>query len=81
MYSSDKNVNIVVSRLRYDFAVISESFCEIYVVLNACRWPFLTVVFNGPFPGFSFNDATIENVTDEKILRIAIDNNLRSFAV
>ena len=28
MYSSDRNSNIVISRLRHDFAIISESFYE-----------------------------------------------------
>ena len=34
MYSSDKNFNIVISRLRHDLAIISEWFYENYVVLN-----------------------------------------------
>ena len=37
---------------------------------------FLTVGFNKPFPDFSFNDTTIENLTKENILGIAIDNKL-----
>ena len=46
------------------------------MVLNADKCHFLTVGFNKPFPDFSFNDATIKNVTKEKILRIVIDNKL-----
>ena len=75
MYSSHKNANIVISRLRHDFA-ISEWFYEHYMVLNADKCHFLTVYFNKPFPDFSFNDTAVENVTKEKILGIVIDNKL-----
>ena len=34
VYSSDKNNNIVISRLRHDFAIISEWFYKNYMVLN-----------------------------------------------
>ena len=46
------------------------------MVLNADKSHFLTVGFNKPFPDFSFNDTTIENATEEKILGIVIDNKL-----
>ena len=75
MYSSDKNSNIVISRLRYDFAIISEWFYETSVVLNPDKCHFLTQGFNNPFPDFSFKNTTIKNVTEEKILGIVIDNN------
>ena len=68
MYSSHKNANIVISRLRNDFAIISEWFYENYMILNADKWLFLTVGFNEPFPDFSFNNTRIENVTEEKTL-------------
>ena len=41
------------------------------MVLNADKYHFLTVGFNEPFPYFSFNDTTIENINEEKILGIA----------
>ena len=63
MYSSEKSANIVIDRLRHDFALISEWFYENYMVLNADKCHFLTVGFNEPFPDFPFNDTTIENVT------------------
>ena len=75
MYSSDKNCNIVISRLRHDFAIISEWFYETSVVLNPDKCHFLTQGFNNPFPDFSFKNTIIKNVTEEKILGIVIDNN------
>ena len=71
MYYLNKNTNIVISRLRHDFAIISKQFYESYIVLNADKYRFVTVVFNEPCPDFSFNDNTIGNPTVEKILPIA----------
>ena len=76
MYSSDKNSNTVISRLRHDFAIISEWFYENYIVLNPDKCHFLTLGFNKPFPDFSFKNTIIRNVNEEKILGIVIDNNL-----
>ena len=76
MYSSDKNSNIVISRLRHDFAIISEWFHENCMLINPDKSHFLTLGFNKPFPDFSFEDTIIKNVTGEKILRVVIDNNL-----
>ena len=47
-----------------------------YMALNAVKCRFLSVGFDEPFPDFFFNDSTIENDTEEKILGIVIDNNL-----
>ena len=41
---------------------------------DKCQYP--TLGFNKPFQDFSVNDLTIENVTEEKILGIAIDSKL-----
>ena len=76
MYSSDKNSNIVISRLRHDIAIISEWFYENYIVLNPDKCHFLTLGFNKPFPDFSFENTIIKNVNEEKILGIVVDNNL-----
>ena len=38
------------------------------MVLKASKSYFLTVGFNEQFPDFFFNDTTIENATEEKIL-------------
>ena len=76
MYSSDENSNFVFSRRRHDFAIISEWFYKNYMVLNPDKCHFITLGFNKPFPDFSFKNTIIKNVTEEKILRILIDNNL-----
>ena len=76
MYSSDKNFNIVISRLRHDFTIISEWFYENYMLLNPDKCHFLSLGFNKPFLDFSFENTTIKNAAEEKILGIVIDNNL-----
>ena len=76
MCSSDKNFNIVIRRLRKDFAIISEWFYGNYIVLNQNKCHFLTLGFNKLFPDFSFENTIIKNVTEEKILGIVIENNL-----
>ena len=79
MYSSDKNVNIVINRLRHDFAIISEWFYENNMVLNADKCHLQTVGFNEPFADFPSNDTTVENVTGENILGIVIDNQRKKW--
>ena len=75
MYSSDKNSNIVISRLKYDFGIISEWFYENHImVLNPHKCHFLILGFNKLFPDFYFENTIIKNVTEEKILGIVIDN-------
>ena len=76
MFSSDKNSNIVISRLRHDIAIISEWFYEKYIVLNPGKCNFLTLGFNKPFPDFSFENTIIKNVNEEKILGIISILNL-----
>ena len=76
MCSSDKNFNIVIRRLREDFAIISEWFYGNYIVLNQNKCHFLTLGFNKLFPDFSFENTIIKNVNEEKILGIVIENNL-----
>ena len=62
MHSSDKNANIVIGRLRHDFAIISEWSYEYYMLLNADKCYFLTVSFN----------EHVDNVTEEKILGMVL---------
>ena len=76
MYSLAKNSNIVISRLRDDFAILSEWLYENYMLLNPNKCHFLTLGFNKPFPDLPFENTIIKNVTEEKILGIVIDNNL-----
>ena len=66
----------MISRRRHDFAIISEWFYKNYMVLNPDKCHFITLGFNKPIPDFSFKNTIIKNVTEEKILRILIDNNL-----
>ena len=75
MYSSDKRSNIAISRLRYDFSIVSEWFYENYMVLNTDKCHFLSLGFNKPFPDFFFKNTIITIVTRGKILGIVIDNN------
>ena len=60
MYSSDKNPNIVISRLKHVFAIISEWFYKNYMVLNPEKCHFLTLGVIKPYPDFSFT--IIKNV-------------------
>ena len=76
MYSSNENSNIVISRLKYDFAIISECFYENYMVLNPDKCHFLTLGFNKPLPDFSYKNTIIKNVTEKKVFGILIDSNL-----
>ena len=71
MYSSGKNSNIVISRIRNDFAIITEWFFENYMVLNPDKCHFLTsfnLGSNKHFPDFSFESTIIKNVTEESLL-------------
>ena len=65
----------MISRLRDNFAIISEWFYENFIV-DADKCYFLTVGFNDSFLDFSFDDTTIENFTEKKITGIVIDNKL-----
>ena len=76
MYSSGKYSNIVISRLRHDFAIISEWFYEKCMVLNLDKYRFLTLGFNKPFPDFSIENNIVKVITSEKVLGIVIGYNL-----
>ena len=56
--------------------IIRACFYENYLVLNANKCHFLTVGLNELIPDFPFNNTTIENVIEEKILGVVIDNRL-----
>ena len=62
MYSSGKNANIVISRLRHGFVIISEWFYENYKFLSKNKCHFLILGFNETVPDFSLNSTTNENV-------------------
>ena len=46
------------------------------MLLNPDKCHFLSLGFNKPFLDFSFENTTIKNAAEEKILGIVIDNNL-----
>ena len=75
IYCSGKSSNIVIRRLRHNFAIISEWFYESYMVLSPDKFHFLTLGFNNFFPNFCFENTIIKNVTEEKTLGIVIDDN------
>ena len=53
----------MISRLRHDFAIISEWFYENYMVLDPDKRHFPALGFTKPFPDFSFENTIIKNVT------------------
>ena len=79
MYSSDNNNDIVISRHRHTFVIMSDWFYENFMVLNTYKFHFLAAGCNEPFPDFFSNDSTIENVIDEKYLRILLIDNKLNF--
>ena len=66
--SFDKNdFDIVTSRLRGDFVIISKWFYENCIFLNSAKFFFfLPVGFNEPFSDLSFNHTIIKYVTEKK---------------
>ena len=68
MYSSDKNANIVISRPRHDFSIISEWFYEDFMVLNDDKGHFLSVGFHEPLPDFSFNGTQLKMLQRKRFL-------------
>ena len=75
MYSSDKNSNIAIRRLRLDFAIISECYYENYMILNPDKCSLLTFVLIN-LSQISPLKIPPKNVTEERILGIVINNNL-----
>ena len=63
-YFSNENTNIVINRLRHDFAIISENFYENHVVLNAVKCYFFTLSVLRVIPRFFIQQSIIENVTN-----------------
>ena len=68
-----KNTNIVINRIRHDFAVRCEWFYEHCMVFSPDKSYYLALSFDNRFPDFSFNDTTIENINGEKISGIVND--------
>ena len=68
-----KNTNIVINRIRHDFAVRCEWFYEHCMVFSPDKSYYLALSFDNRSPDFSFNDTTIENINGEKISGIVND--------
>ena len=68
-----KNTNIVINRIRHDFAVRCEWFYEHCMVFSPDKSYYLALSFDNRSPDFSFNDTTIENINGEKSSGIVND--------
>ena len=76
LYTSGNDANAVINKLKQDFSKIFKWFYENFMILNPDKCYFLTLGFQDAQPNFSYNNITIKNVSEEKILGITIDNKL-----
>ena len=70
------DANAVINKLKQDFSKIFKSFSEDFIILNPDNCYFLTLGFQDAQCNFSYDNITINDVSDEKILGITIDNKL-----
>ena len=76
LYTSGNDPNVVINNLKQDSSKIFKCFYENFVILNPDKCYFLTLGFQDAQPNFSYDNITIKNVSEEKILGITIDNKL-----
>ena len=76
LYTSGNDANAVINKLKQDFSKIFKWFYENFMILNPDKCYFLTLGFQDAQPNFSYDNITIKNVSEEKILGITIDNKL-----
>ena len=76
LYTSGNDANAVINKLKQDFSKKFKWFYEHFMILNPDKCYFLTLGFQDTQPNFSYNNLTIKNVSEEKILGITIDNKL-----
>ena len=76
LYTSGNDVNTVISKLKQDFSKILKTFYENFMFLNPDKCHFLTLGFHYAQPNFSYDNITIRNISEEKIMGITIDNQL-----
>ena len=77
MYSSDKNVNNTMSSLNQNFAVLPNWFYKIFGVLNSEECSFIPFDVEDELQtDLVFNNVTIKNRKEEKVLKITIDSKL-----
>ena len=76
LYTSGNDANAVINKLKQDFSKIFKWFYENFMILNLDKCCFLTLGFQDAQPNFSYDNITIKNLSEEKILGITIDNKL-----
>ena len=70
LYTSGNDANGVISKLKQDFLKIFNWFYENFMILNPDKCFFLALGFQDAQPNFSYDNITIKNVSEEKILGI-----------
>lgn len=77
MYSSDKNLNNIMTSSSHNFATLSNWFYKNCMVLNPDKCSFQLFVFREELQTYlALDNVTIENSKEEKINRITFDNKL-----
>ena len=74
--TSGNVANAAISKLNKDFSKIFRWFYETFMIANPDKCYFLTLGFQDTQLNFSYDNITIKNVSEEKILGITIDNKL-----
>ena len=75
LYTSGNDANAVINKLKEDFSKIFKWY-ENFMIFNPVKCNFLTLGFQDAQPNFSYDNITIKNLSEEKILGITIDNKL-----
>ena len=77
LYAYSKNLGTVIFSLRQEFSILSNWFNDTYMVLNPgkCHFVLFGVKENEHFD-LMFNDITLKQSSQEKILDVPIDNKL-----
>ena len=65
-----------LSLMKQDFSKLFKWFYENFMIFNPDKCLFLTLGFQYAQPNFSYDNITIKNLSEEKILSITIDNKL-----
>ena len=76
LQTSGNDANAVINKLKQDFSKIFKWFSEDFMILNPNNCYFLTVGFQDAQSSFSYDNITIKNLSEDKILGITIDNKL-----
>ena len=66
----------MLSLMKQDFSKLFKWFYENFMIFNPDKCLFLTLGFQDAQPNFSYDNITIKNLSEEKILSITIDNKL-----